>query len=236
MPVLSMTNITQINHLDAITLTYPSHTTHLFIISNIKQPNMIGSISLSQELNLIVSGINQLNYIGAQSLFVGTLTVSNILTQAYISQINITPSNNFPWASVGYPNGLEVIETAGTIRHEYPGYTATRARHTRMQKRFALKWTAMTSAQWLSLVKFWRSQYGGAGAFYFEVPLALYGAGSYGGVDGAEPADGFDAELAWGYGSGPTFLVRFDTDEMPQRYLTDFPEYWETSVGMIEVA
>jgi len=237
---LTMTNITSGSYISEITLTYPSHTTYELIVNNIASASTIETFDLVQEYTLSLSETLITPTTESPTLVypahIRIVTPAAITCVTAIEAITLTLVDYFPWQSIGWATGLSITELAQTIRHEYPGYTATRAKATKMQKRFALSWSAMSSDQWLALITFWRSQNGGANGFYFEFPLSLYGAGSFGGVDGAEPADGFDAERGWGFGDGPTFLVRFENDELPQQYLTAFPGYWAVSTTLIEVA
>ena len=165
-----------------------------------------------------------------------TLSLSDVVSTTHIEAPALTVILYFPWNSTGYANELGVTEIAQTVKHDYPGYTPTRARTTRMQKKFALQWNAMTNGQWLSFIKFWRTVRGGAGEFYFEFPVNLYGTGTFGGINGEEPDDGFDAEANTQYGNGPMFLVKFESDELPQGFRLEAFEGWIVSANMIEVA
>lgn len=146
----------------------------------------------------------------------------------------------FPWDTIGHDRdmSIEFNEVCNTLRTNYgAGYIATRARTTKMQKRFEIKWKVMERPNWLALVTFWRSVQGSANAFYFEYPKGFYGTAGYGGDnDGNEPPDGFDTEYnGMGYGTGAVFLVRFVDDTLPQIALIDKGMYWEVSVSIQEV-
>lgn len=141
------------------------------------------------------------------------------------------------WDDIGYPVEIETTEICHTISHGYgAGYSASRAGAQRMQKLFTMVYPAMTSANWLALVEFWRSVYGSADAFYWEFPMALYGSPVYGSVAGEESADGFDADYDTGYGGGPAFTVRFAEDRLPQKVRAQHPGKWAVTVPIIEVA
>ena len=146
----------------------------------------------------------------------------------------------FPWETIGHDRDMSIVinEVCNTLRTDYgAGYTATRPRTTKMQKRFDITWKVMDRDKWLALVAFWRLMYGSAVAFYFEYPQEFYGIAGYGGNnDGNEPPDGFDTEYnGMGYGVGPVFLVRFAKDEMPQTVLVNKGMYWEVSTSIQEV-
>ena len=145
-------------------------------------------------------------------------------------------TTTFPWSTIGHdrPMSIEIDEICNTLRTGYgAGYIATRARTTKMQKRFNIEWQVMENANWIALLTFWRSVHGSADAFYFEYPEEFYDSGGYGGYDlGDEPADGFDGTT---YGSGSVFLVRFANDNMPQKVLVNKGTYWGVSLSLQEV-
>ena len=141
------------------------------------------------------------------------------------------------WDDIGYPQEIDVVDMAHTIRHEYGGgYAATRPAAHKIQKMFTMFYPGMPTANWLELVEFWRSVYGGADAFYWEYPAALYGSPVYGSVAGEDPPDGFDADYDTGFGGGPAFTVRFAEDTLPQKIRAHFPGLWVVTVPIIEVA
>lgn len=141
------------------------------------------------------------------------------------------------WDDIGYPQELEVEEISHVITHGYGGgYSATRPAAKKMQKLFRPYWPAMTSAQWLNLVEFWRSVYGGADAFYWEFPESLYGVPGYGGENIGEPADGFDTDVIVGYGEPAIFTVRFAEDRLLQTASAKRPDHWSVRVAIVEVA
>lgn len=140
------------------------------------------------------------------------------------------------WADVGLSAEIKVTEICHTIEHQYGGgYCASRPEADKMQKEFDINMLVMTTAQWLALVEFWRSVHGNADAFYFQFPIELYGSPGYGGYGGLEPADGFDADAAVGYGEGPIFLARFVDRQMPQSHLLSFNK-WTAQFKIREVA
>lgn len=141
----------------------------------------------------------------------------------------------FPWDDIGKPSELEVIEHSNIVSHKYSGgYSSTRPDGTRIQKSIYVKWPAMTPAEWLAFIEFWRSVGGAANAFNFEF-IELYGSPGYGGYGGIEPYDGFDADLDTGYGDGPILTVRFTNPDQPQRHRTGF-NLWEVETTVREVA
>jgi hypothetical protein len=145
--------------------------------------------------------------------------------------------STFPWDEVGEANEMEIEEISHVIDHPYGGgYSASRPAATKMQKAILTKWEAMTTAQWLALVGFWRSVYGPANAFYLHFPFELYGSPGYGGYGGLEPDDGFDADQDVGFGSGPVFTVKFVGNRLPQKYRTRFPGRWQVEATFREVA
>jgi hypothetical protein len=129
----------------------------------------------------------------------------------------------FPWSDVGQVSqeGFQVTEIAHTVKHAYGGgYHASRAEATKIQKEMRVTWSAMTSAQWLALVRFWRSVNGDAEAFHFEYPVAVVGWD-----DVADPDDGFDLELDDSTtGTKPVFLVNFTEPTLPQAYRSEINE------------
>lgn len=144
----------------------------------------------------------------------------------------------FPWDEVGDGSQMEVVDTA----HERVGG--------KIQLNLKISWRAMPPSQWLALREFWRSCGGGVDnpdafgggyvatrvkAFYFEFPVTLYGSPGYGGYGGLEPADGFDADAAAGYGSGPVFTMFFLGRTLKQSYLTGYNR-WQVTVNLREVA
>ena len=145
-------------------------------------------------------------------------------------------TTTFPWSTIGHDRdmSIQIDEICNTLRTNYgAGYIATRARTTKMQKMFDIKWKVMERPNWLALLTFWRSVHGSADAFYFQYPEEFYDTGGYGGSDvGDEPADGFDGTP---YGEGSIFLVRFVNDNLPQTVLVDKGMYWEVSATLQEV-
>jgi len=143
----------------------------------------------------------------------------------------------FPWSSIDIPNGIEVTEHCHTIKHAYGGgYMASRARSTRMQKRFTPIWHAMTAASWVELTTFWRTVSGSADAFYWQFPVGIYGVSGWGGVEVDNPPAGWDADEAIGWGDGPIFLARFEEDSLVQKYDERLPNRWAVSVAILELA
>jgi hypothetical protein len=141
------------------------------------------------------------------------------------------------WDDIGYPFALEIEEISHVISHGYGGgYMATRPASQKMQKLFKCHWPAMASANWLKLVEFWRSVYGGSDAFYWEFPMALYGVPSYGGENIGEPDDGFDTDLLVGYGEPAIFTCRFAESRLPQKVTARHPGYYDIRVSIVEVA
>jgi hypothetical protein len=141
----------------------------------------------------------------------------------------------FPWDDIGYPTEMDVIEHAHVTTHPYSGgYSSSRPDGTKIQKSITMRWNAMTSAEWLELVEFWRSVGGPANAFYYEF-IEIYGSPGYGGYGGLEPLDGFDADQDAGYGDGPIFTVRFVEANLPQRYRSGF-NIWSVEATVREVA
>jgi hypothetical protein len=105
-----------------------------------------------------------------------------------------------------------------------------------MPKSFEMTWTSARYSEWLAMVRFWRSVYGSANAFYWQFPIELYGVGGWGGQDGfVEDPGGWDAEgEGFDYNEGPVFLVRFAKDSFQQQY--EGPVTFGWNVGIDEVA
>ena len=209
------------------------------IVNNLASNTSIEAISLTQQHNLSVSDVTSNSTIDDIALiypsYLHILSLANVVSTTHIESPTVSIILHFPWFATGYVNEFGVTEISQTVRHNYPGYTATRPKTTKMQKKFSLKWHAMTNEQWLALITFWRMMRGGMDEFYFEFPIGLYGAGSFGGGEVTqETGDGFDSFLRTGYGSGPMFLVRFENDELPQGYRND-AALWTASANMIEV-
>jgi len=127
----------------------------------------------------------------------------------------------FPWTTIGQVNKLDVQEVSHTVKHPYGGgYHASRKQGTKMQKEFKLGWGAMTEAQWLAFITFWRSVGGDAEAFHFEYPIVIAGwdIGLNPSSALTDPGDGYDLELDDSTVSGDKsiFLVNFATNKVNQ--------------------
>ena len=143
---------------------------------------------------------------------------------------------SWDWDDIGYPQEIQIEEICHTISHAYGGgYAASRPASQKMQKLFTLTWPAMTAAQCLNLIEFWRSVYGSADAFFWEFPVSLYGAPAYGGLNIGDPADGFDTDQEVGYGDPAWFTVRFAEDRLPQKVNAHFPGKWAVQAKILEV-
>lgn len=130
----------------------------------------------------------------------------------------------FPWETIGQINELDIQDISHTVKHPYgAGYHASRPEGTKMQKEFKLVWWAMSEAQWLALVRFWRSVVGDAEAFHFEYPIVVddWDLGNSSFSD--PPTDGFDLELDDSSVSGdkPIFLVNFTGNKLQQTLRKD---------------
>ena len=144
-------------------------------------------------------------------------------------------TDTWSWTDIGMASNIKVVEQGVKITHPYgKGYRSSRSGTSRILKDFVLIYDAATNAQWLKLVEFWRSQFGTA--FYWEYPVEIYGAGGYGGYAGIVPDDGFTAVIDTGAGGGPSFLVEFEGDSLPQRYQSDLPGHWTYEFTLLEVS
>lgn len=141
------------------------------------------------------------------------------------------------WDDVGRFADINPTDICHTIEHPYGGgYCASRPENSKMQKEFEISMLAMTSAEWLNLVEFWRSVKGNGDAFYFQFPIEIYGSPGYGGYGGLEPSDGFDADQAVGYGEGPILTVRFVGNKLHQKQHSEIPFHWQANFILREVA
>ncbi len=140
------------------------------------------------------------------------------------------------WDDFSYYYQIDIDEICHTIEHPYGGgYAASRPEASKMQKCFYVDMLAMNPAQWLNFVVFWRAVHGNADAWYFQIPYEIYGSPGYGGYGGLEPADGFDADQAVGYGEGPIFTCQFVGKKLPQKYRSDRPNHWRVTATIREV-
>jgi hypothetical protein len=142
----------------------------------------------------------------------------------------------FPWDSIELPNGMEITEFSHTVKHNYQGYSVSRATTTKVQKQFTLTWNAIDSASWLKVVEFWRLVHGNADAFYFQFPVGIYGVSGYGGEATTDDLPyGFESEYDFGYGSGAVFLVTFVEDNLKQKWVPSGVNRWKMQITVREV-
>lgn len=142
----------------------------------------------------------------------------------------------FPWTTIGECSDIEVEDHSDVIKTQYSGgYTATRARNTRLLKEIKIKWDIMTPDEWNSLMDFWRDHYGGSDAFFLQYPydLRVTGADSFGGTSPSSPPSGFDSGVSYGTLGGPIFTVRFDDTSIKQKMMSG--QYWSASAKFMEV-
>lgn len=130
---------------------------------------------------------------------------------------------------VGYPSGVELKRQSPTLRQSSDaGYVSTRPAFTRDRWLIGVSFALIRPAGFIYLVDFFHSHRGGT-PFYWKCHFGFYGIPyTYELADpgGISP---WSSEIDPGYGDAPTWLVRFNADDLPLSRLKMHDNYWATS-------
>lgn len=129
----------------------------------------------------------------------------------------------------GNPSALEPRRVSPLMKNENDaGYVFTSPLHTRDYWIFSVSFALIRPQGWVYLVDLFHAHRGGL-PFYFLMPWGLYGYPEP--FDTADPGgvSPWSSEVEIGYGEGPTWLVRFNSDQLPVTRLKMSDNYWATS-------
>jgi hypothetical protein len=114
----------------------------------------------------------------------------------------------------GYPQTFRPKRLSPILRQTVEaGYMVTRPKFTKDQWVFTTGWKTMKPSGYIYLVDFFNDHRGGTG-FYFTWPVGLFGIPPqmyFADPGGISP---WSSEVEPGFGESPTYLVRFDMDEL----------------------
>jgi hypothetical protein len=131
----------------------------------------------------------------------------------------------------GNPSGFEPNRVSPTLKQDKEsGNTATRPLYTRDYWIFSVDFSLIRPNGYIYIIDFFHAHRGGL-PFYMTWPVGLYGIPpEYYTADpgGLSP---WSSEVEPGYGESPTYLVRFNQDQLPVKKARQI-SCWQTSAPM----
>jgi hypothetical protein len=134
---------------------------------------------------------------------------------------------------VGYPQRFNPKRISPLRKQSVEaGYTVTRPKFTKDYWIFTVGWDTLHPSGYIYLVDFFYDHRGGV-AFYFTWPVGLYGIPPqmyFADPGGVSP---WSSEVEPGFGESPTYLCRFDMDELSaDRVQQVANNYWAAEIQL----